>query len=39
MEALQKTLDAISSFVWGPWLLIPVLLLTGLWLTIPPAER
>ncbi|WP_077346848.1 alanine/glycine:cation symporter family protein [Tessaracoccus flavescens] len=34
MEALQKTLDAISSFVWGPWLLIPLLLLTGLWLTI-----
>ncbi|GAA4905483.1 sodium:alanine symporter family protein [Tessaracoccus lubricantis] len=34
METLQKTLDAIAGFVWGPWLLIPLLLLTGLWLTV-----
>ncbi len=34
MEQLSKTLDAIDSFVWGPFLLIPLLLGTGLWLTI-----
>lgn len=27
-------LDAISAFVWGPFLLIPLLLLTGLYLTV-----
>lgn len=34
MEQLQATLDQISSFVWGPFLLIPLLLLTGLYLTV-----
>jgi AGCS family alanine or glycine:cation symporter len=27
-------LDAASGFIWGPWFLIPLLLLTGLFLTI-----
>jgi alanine or glycine:cation symporter, AGCS family len=31
---MQDLLDSISSFVWGPLLLIPLLLLTGLYLTI-----
>src|SRR5699024_9211016 len=30
----SEVLDAVSGFVWGPWLLIPLLLLTGLYLTI-----
>ncbi|MBB1483383.1 alanine:cation symporter family protein [Tessaracoccus sp. MC1865] len=34
MDRLQEILDAVAGFVWGPWLLIPLLLLTGLWLTI-----
>jgi len=34
MEHLLRTLEAISSFIWGPFLLIPLLLLTGLYLTI-----
>ncbi|MEN1924822.1 alanine/glycine:cation symporter family protein [Luteimonas qiangzhengi] len=34
MEQLQTALDQISSFIWGPFLLIPLLLLTGLYLTI-----
>ncbi len=34
MEQLQVVLDQISSFVWGPFLLIPLLLLTGLYLTV-----
>lgn len=34
MEQLQAFLDAISSFVWGPWLLIPLLLGTGIFLTV-----
>ncbi|MDJ1371951.1 alanine/glycine:cation symporter family protein [Gulosibacter molinativorax] len=34
MDQLQKILDAISGFVWGPWLLIPLLLGTGIFLTI-----
>jgi AGCS family alanine or glycine:cation symporter len=34
MEQVQAVLDQISSFVWGPFLLIPLLLLTGLYLTI-----
>lgn len=34
MEQLETILGDIGSFVWGPWLLIPLLLLTGLWLTI-----
>jgi AGCS family alanine or glycine:cation symporter len=31
---VQEVLDTIGSFVWGPWLLIPLLLLTGLYLTV-----
>ena len=34
MDSLQGTLDSIGSFVWGPFLLIPLLLGTGLYLTI-----
>lgn len=34
MEQLQTLLNAINSFIWGPFLLIPLLLLTGLYLTI-----
>ena len=31
---MQDILSTISDFVWGPFLLIPLLLLTGLYLTI-----
>ncbi|HUF42536.1 MAG TPA: amino acid carrier protein [Verrucomicrobiae bacterium] len=31
---MKELLDSISGFVWGPALLIPLLLLTGLYLTI-----
>ncbi|MFG2086047.1 MULTISPECIES: alanine/glycine:cation symporter family protein [unclassified Spirillospora] len=31
---LNESLGDASSFIWGPWLLIPLLLLTGLYLTI-----
>ncbi len=34
MQELQEFLNAASSFVWGPWLLVPLLLLTGLYLTV-----
>ncbi|QRZ61285.1 sodium:alanine symporter family protein [Rothia sp. ZJ932] len=34
MQALESTLEAVSSFVWGPWLLLPLLLGTGLFLTV-----
>ncbi len=34
MEQLQSVLNQINSFVWGSFLLIPLLLLTGLYLTI-----
>src|SRR5690554_5730811 len=34
MEQLQTLLNAINTFIWGPFLLIPLLLLTGLYLTI-----
>lgn len=34
MESLQGVLNSINSFVWGPYLLLPLLLLTGLYLTI-----
>ncbi|MGO1646396.1 MAG: hypothetical protein ACTHYT_04640, partial [Agrococcus casei] len=33
-ETLQEVLDTISGIVWGPWLLIPLLVGTGLYLTI-----
>ncbi|MCQ9344077.1 alanine/glycine:cation symporter family protein [Corynebacterium kozikiae] len=31
---LQEIIDSLGSFVWGPWFLIPLLLGTGLLLTI-----
>ncbi|AQP44288.1 alanine/glycine:cation symporter family protein [Tessaracoccus flavus] len=34
MQQLQDILDSTASFVWGPLFLIPLLLLTGLWLTV-----
>lgn len=34
MEKLHAWVNAASGFVWGPWVLIPLLLLTGLYLTI-----
>lgn len=34
MEQLHAWLKAASDFVWGPWLLIPLLLLTGVYLTV-----
>lgn len=34
LENLEKTLGEVGSFVWGPFLLIPLLLGTGLYLTI-----
>jgi AGCS family alanine or glycine:cation symporter len=34
MTGLQKVLETISSWIWGPWILIPLLLGTGLYLTI-----
>ncbi len=34
MEHLEAVLGAVNGFVWGPFLLIPLLLLTGLYLTI-----
>ncbi|MGV0327368.1 alanine/glycine:cation symporter family protein [Corynebacterium confusum] len=34
MDSLQNLLDSVGSVVWGPFFLIPLLLLTGLFLTI-----
>ncbi|MGD9388560.1 MAG: sodium:alanine symporter family protein [Gammaproteobacteria bacterium] len=34
MEALTAWLDKVSGFIWGPYCLIPLLLLTGLYLTV-----
>ncbi len=34
MEHLEAMLGAVNGFVWGPFLLIPLLLLTGLYLTV-----
>jgi alanine or glycine:cation symporter, AGCS family len=34
LERLTKVMGAVSDFVWGPWLLVPLLLLTGLFLTV-----
>ncbi|MGV3072450.1 alanine/glycine:cation symporter family protein [Corynebacterium phoceense] len=34
MDALQTLFDTIGGVVWGPFVLIPLLLGTGLWLTI-----
>ncbi|MBD8507681.1 sodium:alanine symporter family protein [Hoyosella sp. G463] len=33
-DELESALGTISGYVWGPWLLIPLLLGTGLYLTI-----
>ena len=34
LDTLNDVLSAVSSFVWGPFVLIPLLLGTGLFLTI-----
>ncbi|MDR1530337.1 MAG: sodium:alanine symporter family protein [Burkholderiales bacterium] len=34
MQALSSWIDSVSSFVWGPFVLIPLLVLVGLILTI-----
>jgi alanine or glycine:cation symporter, AGCS family len=34
VEALTAWLDDVSGFIWGPYCLIPLLLLTGLYLTV-----
>ena len=34
LDSIQSFLDAASGIVWGPFLLIPLLLGTGLYLTI-----
>ncbi|MFC7789655.1 alanine/glycine:cation symporter family protein [Microbacterium sp. MAHUQ-60] len=34
LSGLQSVLENISSWIWGPWVLIPLLLGTGLYLTI-----
>ncbi len=34
IDALERFLHQASGFIWGPWLLIPLLLLTGLYLTV-----
>ncbi|APT85371.1 alanine/glycine:cation symporter family protein [Corynebacterium aquilae] len=34
MATLQSTLDTVSGFIWGPYLLIPLLVGAGLYLTI-----
>ena len=33
-DSLQNILDGIDKFIWSQWFLIPLLLFTGLWLTI-----
>ena len=34
LSGLAAVLESISSWIWGPWILIPLLLGTGLYLTI-----
>jgi AGCS family alanine or glycine:cation symporter len=34
VDTLNAALDALDSFIWGPWLLLPLLLGTGLFLTV-----
>ncbi|MBA2443558.1 MAG: sodium:alanine symporter family protein [Rubrobacter sp.] len=34
MEAISNVLDALSGIIWGPYVLVPLLLLTGVFLTI-----
>lgn len=33
-DSINDTLSTVAGWVWGPWFLIPLLLLTGLFLTI-----
>ncbi|MFW5416216.1 sodium:alanine symporter family protein [Nocardiopsis sp. CNT-189] len=33
-DAIQAALDAASSFIWGPFFLIPLLLIVGVYLTV-----
>lgn len=34
MERIDDALGVANDFIWGPWLLIPLLLLTGVYLTL-----
>ena len=34
LDSLQTLLDTLDGFVWGPFVLIPLLLGTGIYLTI-----
>ncbi len=34
MDAVERVLGQISDFVWGPFLLVPLLLITGFYLTL-----
>ena len=34
MSNITSAIESAASFVWGPWLLVPLLLLTGLYLTV-----
>ena len=34
MSYVTQLVESAASFVWGPWLLVPLLLLTGLYLTV-----
>ena len=34
MEAIQGFFDSASGFIWGPYLLVPLLLITGVFLTV-----
>ncbi|MFW0180270.1 alanine/glycine:cation symporter family protein [Rothia sp. P5766] len=34
MDALQQVLDETSRIIWGPWLLLPLLVGTGIFLTV-----
>jgi alanine or glycine:cation symporter, AGCS family len=34
VSATMEVIDTLSGIIWGPWVLIPLLLLTGLFLTI-----
>ena len=34
MDAVERVLGQIADFVWGPFLLVPLLLITGVYLTL-----
>ena len=34
MESLQSSLDTVRDLIWGPWLLLPLLFGTGVFMTI-----